>query len=242
MESHFLQILRTAQVTPTLWSKRTRAAGVLAALLISGLMLTQISPSLSAAIVQSGQRAARDAEAMLAARSPGDRPEGTLLTKVKRALGYDAEDHSGVGSSTTPRLVKRSRLIPRRKTLDEPAQESIPLDLVSLLAPLEGLGNSATEPQLASVSLPTNFPILLGNAGGSGGSAGGGLGGGGGGGSGGTPISGVLPVITPGTPATPTPQPTSPVPEPSTWMSMMAGLAFVGAAMRRRRRVAPLPV
>lgn len=241
MESHLLHILRTAQVTPTLWSKRTRAAGVLAALLISGLMLTQISPSLSAAIVQSGQRAALDAEAMLAARSPGDRPEGTLLTKVKRALGYDAEDHSGVGFTTTPRLVKRSRLIPRRKTLDEPAQESSPLDLASLLTPLEGLGNSATEPRLASVSLPTNFPIiLLGDAGGPGGSAGGGQGGGGG--SGGIPISGVLPVITPGTPATPTPQPTSPVPEPSTWMSMMAGLAFVGAAMRRRRRVAPLPV
>ena len=214
---------------------------MLAAVLVSGLVLTQISPSLSAAIVQSGQRVAHDAEAMLAARSPGDRPEGTLLTKVKRALGYDADDHSGVGFSTTPRLVKRSRLIPRRETLDEAAQESIPLNLASLLAPLEGSGNSAAEPQLVSVSLPTNFPIILpGNAGGLGGSAGGGQGGGGGGG--GTPISGVLPVITPGTPATPTPQPTSPVPEPSTWMSMMAGLAFVGAAMRRRRRVAPLPV
>ena len=222
-------------------------AGVLAALLSSGMVLTQLSPSLGAAIVQSGQRAAHDAEAMLAARSPGDRPEDTLLTKVKRALGYDVDDNSGVGVPTTSRMVKRSRFIPRRKTVDEPAQESIPLDLGSLLAPLEGLGNSATEPRPASVSLPTNFPlILLGNAGGSGGSAGGGQGGGGGGGggggSGGTPISGVLPVITPGTPATPAPQPTSPVPEPSTWMSMMAGLAFIGAAMRRRRRLAPLPV
>ena len=36
--------------------------------------------------------------------------------------------------------------------------------------------------------------------------------------------------------------PTSPVPEPSTWLSMIVGLSLTAAALRRRRRIAALAV
>ena len=202
-------------------------------------MVLNLAPSLRAAIVASGQHVARDAEAIFAARSPGERPAGAFLTKVKKALGSVTMEDSAGTPATNPRKVTRSRLIPPHTGGGGSKQEDIPLDVPALLAPLDGLEVAADAPQLAPLSVPGGFPIILvGDAGGLGGSSGGGQGGGGG-----LPISEAPPVIAPGTPSTtgPTPGPSSPVPEPSTWMSMIVGLSLT-AAVLRRRRIATLAV
>ena len=227
------------RVTPALSLKNAWAVGFLATLLLIGMALYQV-PSLRAAVVASGQYAARDAEAILAARSPGDRPAGTFLTKVKKALGSVAMEDAGGTPATNPRLVTRSRLIPPHTSEVGPGQEEIPLDILSLLVPLDGLEETVDAPQLALFSVPAAFPnILIGDAGGLSGSSGRGQAGGGG-----LPIGEAPPVIAPDTPSTtgPTPEPSSPVPEPSTWLSMMVGLTLTAAALRRRRRFAALPV
>lgn len=236
MESQLTHSPSLAPATSTLRRKRQWAVGTLAALVVIGVALSQASPSVRAAIVEPGQRALRDAEDILAARSPGDRLAGAFLTKVKKALGSDAAGVPGDDSSKKPPLVTRNRLIPPRNSETGLAQDLIPLDIPGLLAPLDNLGETVPAPQSAPFSLPASFPIvLLGDAGGLGGSSGGGQSGGGG-----TPISEVPPAIPTGTPATP--EPSAPLPEPSTWLSMMVGLSLTAAALRRRRRIAPLPV
>ena len=227
---------------PGVLPKRVLTLAAMAGLVIAGLLLDILAPSLRPAIAASGKQTARDVEAILASRSPGKRLADVLLTKVKTALGDstgEVPDRETSGSSETK---TRSRLIPARDSEAESPSDSGPLALEELLAPLDLLGEDNPAVPLTSIaSLPANLPIILlgsGTQAGSGGS--GGVGGGASGG--GTPVSDLPVVTTPATPTAPVFEPVTPVPEPSTWLSMVVGLAVTAAAMRRRRGVASLAV
>ena len=207
----------------------------MAGLVIAGLLLDIVAPSLRPAIAASGKLAARDVEEILASRSPGKRLADVLLTKVKTALGDSTGERPDRETPGSPDTKTRSRLIPPRDSEAESPSDSGPLAFEELLAPLDLLGeDNPAGPVTSIASLPTNLPIVLlgpSTQTGSGGS-------GGAGGGGGTPVSDLPVVTTPTTPA----GPVSPVPEPSTWLSMIVGLALTAAAMRKQRGVAPLAV
>ena len=220
--------------------KRVLTLAAMAGLVIAGLLLDIIAPSLRPAIAASGKQTARDVEEILASRSPGKRLADVLLTKVKTALGDSTGEVPDRETSGSPDTKTRSRLIPARDSEAESPSDSGPLAIEELLAPLDLLGEDNPAVPLTSIaSLPANLPIVLlgpGTQAGSGG--GGGVGSGASGG--GTPVSDLPVVTTPSTPTVPVVVPVTPVPEPSTWLSMVVGLALTAAAMRRLRGVASL--
>ncbi|QGN56083.1 PEP-CTERM sorting domain-containing protein [Novosphingobium sp. Gsoil 351] len=239
MESPHHPSRTVGSLTQAFARKNGLAVGILVALLFIGVTLNLI-PSLRAGAVPVGQYAAKDVEDILTARSPGERSSGAILNKIKKAIGLIAVEDSPRSPVTNPKVVTRSRLIRHPSGPVDSEHEVIPPDISALLGPLAGLEETADAPKLGPLSAPSAFPmILIGDAGGMGGSSGGGQGSGGG-----LPTDEAPPVITPDTPPMtgPTPGPSSPVPEPSTWMIMIAGLSLTAAVLRRRRRIAALAV
>ena len=160
------------------------------------------------AITPSGQSAGRaNAEAILGDRSPGARRAGTAHTKLARATGPTERVLSQVRERPSPAAP------PTTSNLSRAVFESAPLGAPTLvLAPL------------------TNDL-----SGGAIGGPGGGIGGIGG------PAPLFVPISTPGggsgeggtptTPATPPPA----VPEPFTWVTLLAGLGLIGWRLRHER-------
>lgn len=176
-----------------------------------------------------GIRSVQTVAAMLAERSPGERPEGALANlKPKREAALHA------------------RALPKIRAPSPTAYETLagPLPTPSVAAPPEAPlynmvagGPQAVVPPTAAVVTPgtpagppvlSNIPTP---------------GGGGGGGGGGAVFSPPVVTATPETPTTPlTPAPASPpsaVPEPATWGLMLLGFTLIGRALRRSRRAGP---
>lgn len=156
-----------------------------------------------------------DALASFIERSPGIRQAADLLKGKKAAKGVAP---LLAGKSAEPLPTQRAL----GKIFDTPPE----LALADMSAPLASVGPLALQPG----------PLLgLGNAGS--------LPGGGapGGGFTGPPGFIVVPGPNPGDGGPPVIPPTppdvvAPIPEPGVWMMMMIGLAFCGAALRRRNR------
>lgn len=209
--------------------KGKRAGVTLAAAAIALLFTTDVPQQLSSAVGGSA------ALAELASRSPGARIGGVALkAKTRRAALAPSTDATAPGA---PGLGNAPAA-----ALGSPA---VPLGAV----PSPGtVGPGAFPGELLAPGIGV-VPGAVGGAPGSGGPAFdtipgpviGGLpifvpGGGGGGGGGSGPPPGETP-IGDTTPVPPVVPPGGPIPEPSTWLMMIAGLAVIGSAMRRSRRV-----
>ncbi|MEO6715991.1 MAG: PEPxxWA-CTERM sorting domain-containing protein, partial [Novosphingobium sp.] len=184
-------------------------------MLVGGVSADWLALSLRPALAAVGER---DVTALLDARSPGARLAGALLIKVKQALAPTAPHNASAARGP------RRRLIPPRTFPASDTDGLMPEDIVQLLGPLEGLEKTLPVTALAeTVPAPGGVApfALIGGAGGvigGGGSAGGSV-------PDTSTIAAVLPADT---------VPVASVPEPSIWLSMLAGFAMAGAALRRR--------
>jgi hypothetical protein len=151
--------------------------------------------------------------AMLAERSPGERPEGALaqLKHKKQAALHE-------------------RVLPKVRGPAPSAYEALvgPPPSPPLAPPPEApLYTAVASPPTPIIPVTGGGPPILSNIPPPGG---------GGGGGGFTP-----PVVTTTeTPVTP-PTPVTPVPEPATWAMMILGFAMIGRAMRRNTLAGPKP-
>jgi hypothetical protein len=147
----------------------------------------------------------RDPLAILFDRSPGERQGGAL-----------AQSKQHLATGPTERVLS--------PVLERPATP-IPINLDNLPTRAQEVIDPAsrTNPGAPGGGIPAP-PGGGGIGGGVGG--GGGIGDGGGGGGGGPPG--------PNPPGPPTPPVVTPVPEPATWLMMIAGVALLGLQLRRR--------
>ena len=208
--------LMTALARPreTLLNRRSAAiAGVLglgAALSIAVAADHQLSKAVANG-VQEGVSGVKTVAAMLAERSPGERPNGALA-KLKQ-LKHRRASVAAPG---------RHMLPPVAGVLESPA---VPLVLPPPLAPAPPFAVVAGGP-------PVVVPPVASGGGGGGGPpffAESPPGGGGGGGGIITPPSTVTEVVPP-------PPATSAVPEPASWGMMLVGFAMLGGLIRRQKR------
>lgn len=191
---------------------------------------TLLNPRVADAVgdgLNSGIRSVQTVAAMLAERSPGERPEGALANlKPKREAALHAR--------ALPKIRAPSPT-PYETLAGPPPTPPAPPE-----APLYNMvagGPQAVVPPTAAVVTPgmPGGPPVLSNIPTPGG------GGGGGGGVFSPPVVTATPE-TPTTPLTPTPpSPPSAVPEPATWGLMLLGFALIGRALRRRRYAGPSP-
>lgn len=152
--------------------------------------------------------------AMLAERSPGQRPEGALAQlKHKRA--------AALHERALPKV--RGPAPSAYEALAGPAP-SPPLAL-PLQAPLYATVAGGPTPIVPPVGGPSGGPPILSTIPGPGG--GGGF----------TPPVQTTAEIPPSQPTTPT----TPVPEPATWAMMILGFALLGCALKRRPVAGPKP-
>ena len=124
------QPARTVNDSPTkqgVLPKRVLTLAAMAGLVIAGLLIDIVAPSLRPAIAASGKQTARDVEEILASRSPGKRLADVLLTKVKSALGDSIGEVPDRETPGSPDTKTRSRLIPARDGEAESPGDSGPL-------------------------------------------------------------------------------------------------------------------
>lgn len=221
------------------WRYLIRGVLGIALALSGGVWLT---PSLQTALAAA---AGRDVAVLLDARSPGGRLAGALLTKVKKAFAPVAH-HRPVVRPHAPKSAgpgRRSRLIARPSGPSEVGNK-VPVglteeDILHALGPIEGINIPPLITSLvpAVQGFPGAAPLILIGGGSGSGSGGGGIGGGGG--AGGSvllpPVVGSSPTPVVTASSTADTAPAAPVPEPATWMSMVAGFGITGAALRRRK-------
>ena len=201
---------REAKITPYARRRWKIVVSLLTLVGVGAWSSGSVNPRAIAAVL-------KDPLSLFAARSPGERAAGAL-TQTKPARGSGPQVR---------------RVIPRERVLSGGRSRPV--------GPAEpggsGVPGTIVDSGLAPGVLPDD-DILIGDPG-SGGSAFSGGGGGGApffvpptsngpgiGGPGGNPGDGT---VNP---------PTSPVPEPDTWLTMMVGLVMIGAALRRRRAAA----
>jgi hypothetical protein len=193
------------------------AVGGVAAL--AALSVATLSrPDLARAIgegVGDGIHGVQTVAAMLADRSPGERPDGALASlKPKRQAAVHQRALPKVrGPAPPPSPYQALVSTPPSPVVALPPETPL-YNVVAggpaVITPAATGGGGGTPPGLSQVPLP----------------------GGGGGGF----ISPPGPAATPDIPATPvTPlTPVTPVPEPATWAMMLVGFAFIGRALRRK--------
>lgn len=192
--------------------------------LLATLLVTTETPS--ALLAADGGSTAL---AELAARSPGARvggvalkakPRRAALSPVASALGPEAE-------ATTPAAALGSPL----------PEGPIPTGVPGIVLPDFAAPPVPTPADAGGTAAAPGFPEFGGGLPPIAGPAiflpPGGGGGGGGGGTGVTPNPGPTPMPTPTVPGVP-----PAIPEPSTWLMLIAGFGVIGGAMRRKRRVA----
>lgn len=203
-------------------SGRSRVVlGILAIVLAAGFAIGFVTLWLHPALAAETRR---DVSALLAARSPGQRLVGAVLNKVAKTLVGD--HHPGSDAGTRRRLIP-----PRNRTEDSPAGLGAE-EMQKLLMPLRGLDSPVLTSEIAPAGAPIegSAPIVL-IGGGNPDSGGAGGGGGGTPGASVPPLIGATPLVTPTANSTPV----APVPEPATWMNLLAGFGVMAAALRRRR-------
>jgi len=162
------------------------------------------------------REALRDPASIFSGRSPGERGPGAL-TSSKPHL-----------STWQPSERVLSPVLERPGTAGPPAPAELPEQVAAALGPVGS--PAAGGPGGGIVPVPLPIPGVPGSSGGiippgGGGSSGGGSGGGGS--SGGNPP-----------PPPPPPPVVTAVPEPATWIMMIAGVALIGLQLRRRRTTA----
>lgn len=200
---------------------------VVAASLAFGCAALLVTTDFAQGVAASARESVALAE--LAARSPGMRIGGVALKgKARRAPAFARRP-----DSSTPGKEPRASVLGTAVGPEGAAPSWLPAGTV-------GLPDSIVTPAVQDLPLPASP-----------GSQGGGFaappfgggvivggGGGGGGGSGGTPPTSevpggetvIPPVIVP---------PIAAVPEPGTWLMLIAGFGLMGAAMRRRKQLLP---
>jgi hypothetical protein len=170
--------------------------------------------------LSAGVQQVKSVAAMLAERSPGERPEGALASlKPKRQAMLS--DH-GIPKVHVPSPTAYEALAGPPPMAPVAPPPEVPLYNAVGASPVPvPLGVAATPgtsgggpPVLSNIPLP---------------------GGGGGGGGAFTP-----PIITTATPEVPQ-TPATPVPEPATWAMMIFGFALIGRAVRRMNIAGPKP-
>jgi hypothetical protein len=179
------------------------AAGALSVATLSSPTLTHaIGEGLSASV-----QGMKTVAAMLAERSPGERPEGALANlKPKRAAALHERalpKVRGPGPTAYETLAGPPPIPPIAPPPETPLFNTVAGGPVAI-TPVTG-GAVGGPPSLSNIPLP---------------------GGGGGGGF-------FSPPVTQATPEVP-PTPVTPVPEPATWMTMILGFALIGWVLRRR--------
>jgi hypothetical protein len=192
------------------------AVGVAAALSVATLR----NPKSAQAVVQglsAGIQSVKTVAAMLAERSPGERPEGALANlKPKR------------------QAVLHQRALPKVRAPAFPAYEALagppPSPLIALPPEVPLYSTVAGGPPVA---LPLTTAATPGTPGGPPVLSNIPLPGGGGGGI-------FSPPTTAATPDVPS-VPVTPVPEPATWAMMILGFALMGRMLRRRATAGPEP-
>lgn len=210
-------------------------AGVTLAFAAAALLLTTELPQrLSAAVGGS------TALAELAARSPGARIGGVALKAKTPRSALAPVDAGGpaAGGSASPAASALGTSVGPEGSVPTTGPGGFPGDIFApavpgaLAVPGSGAPAIAPGPDFAGVPMPPTggLPIFFP-----------GVGGGGGGGSGTVPGGNETPGgQNPGGGAVVPPGPTpgaGPIPEPSTWLMLIAGFAVIGSAMRRSRRV-----
>jgi hypothetical protein len=179
------------------------AAGALSVATLSSPTLTrELGEGLSASV-----QGMKTVAAMLAERSPGERPEGALANlKPKRQVPLHERalpKVRGPGPMAFETLAGPPPTPPIAPPPEVPLFNTVAGGPVPI-TPVTG-GTPGGPPVLSSIPLP---------------------GGGGGGGF-------FSPPVTQATPEVP-PRPVTPVPEPATWMTMILGFALIGRMLRRR--------
>ena len=217
-----MSVSAMAQGVGSWWGRmsRPRRASVAAAavLLASGAAFVGVSGPSGAVSIAAA--AVMDPMSVLSGRSPGARDAGALY-QTKPGMARKVPT-SRVRTPVRPAETGFVPVVPGLPVMDA----EVPTGLLPGVPVETGLG--------PPIDLAT--PLVGGGGGFGPGVIGGGgfIGGGGGGGVVTPPTGGGGTVTPPGDGGTPV----SPVPEPATWLSMIVGFAFVGASMRRRRRLA----
>jgi hypothetical protein len=200
--------------SPTVRRGAAAVAGVavIAALSVGILLRPDLGRAVGEGVSDSIQ-GVRTVAAMLAERSPGERPDGALaslkpkrqaalheraLPKVRGPAAPSSPYQALVGTPPSPVVA-----LPPETPLYNVVAGGPP----AVITPAATGGGGGTPPGLSQVPLP----------------------GGGGGGF----ISPPTTAATPAIPATPV-TPVTPVPEPATWAMMLVGFAFIGRALRRK--------
>ena len=190
-------------------------ASVASAIVLVGLMLPGSGAQAIAALI-------RDPLAVLAERSPGQRPVGALF---QSKLPREAADRWGSKGSPSERVLSALRTRPGEQFFQ--TTDLVPGDILGSFLPLGA-------EQLPGLVVPAPVSFVLPRVGSGASGTGGGIGGGGlvGGGSGGGTGTATTP---PPTTIGSTP-PVIAVPEPGSWLTMLVGFGLVGATLRRLRR------
>lgn len=181
--------------------------------------LALLPPSGSAGVLaaQGGamlREALRDPASIFSGRSPGQRGAGALVQSKPHMAAAPSE------RVLSPVLERPGTPIPAN--LDD-----LPNKVMDVVAPGAVPVPGTPGANIAAPPLPLPLPGVPGSSGGV--IPPGGGGGGGGGSSGGG--------ITP--PGPPPPPVVTPVPEPATWVMMIAGVGLIGLQLRRRRAAGP---
>jgi hypothetical protein len=182
-------------------------AGLAAALSIAVLSNAQLGRAVADGI-NDGLAGMKTVAAMLAERSPGQRPEGALASlKHKRQAAL------------------HERALPKiRGPLPSPFAALLGAPVSPPIAPPAEVPPYAmiagTPPVIPPTGMPGGGPPILSNIPIPGGGGGGGV---------------IGPPVVASTPESP-PAPVTPVPEPTSWAMMLVGFALIGHSLRRGRR------
>ena len=210
--------------TGSLPSRRYLAGGGAALALSVAIAVTAVSsPQLARSAldkVDQGLAGMRTVAAMLAERSPGERPEGTLASlKPKRQPALHARALPKVQMPAVPAPNTFALLTgtPPAPAVVPPAAAPL-FNNVTALPPVVVPPAAAVPGSPGAPGGPPIFPAIPPPGGGGGGVV-------------------VPPPVVPETPAIPTPPPTQvvpAVPEPASWAMMLFGFAMIGGMLRRQ--------
>lgn len=196
--------------------QRTRVAAITAFSFL-GIVLFSV-PATGGGVFAPAIAAVRSLSSLIGLRSPGDRPEGALGKARRRVPAVGQPSHPVVDSGV------RQRLSPRGPAAVPVFPVGGPLEVGSLpgsLADIASFPPAGGGFGFSPLSGPIGGGPVLG--GGTGGGSPGGVGGSSGGTGGGGSTGGVINPPLPGA-----------VPEPGTWLMIIAGLGATGAVLRRR--------